>query len=624
MNSDPSESAQIEQRRRRARDAVWAAALFALDPAGLGGVLLRGPSGPVRDAWCALMEDLADPETPRRRVPIGASAERLAGGVDLAASLAAGRAVEAPGLIAEAVGGWLILPSAERRAVEDLAPILTALAEQRQVGVLAFDEAQGADDSHPPAALTERLSLWVDLQGLRPEDLAEAALTDEALAWEQLGAAEMSAARARMRETSCPEPVLTALVETAAALGVGSLRAAVAAARAARALTALMGPAPGHSSDSAALAARLILAPRAVYAPAISDVDPIDASDHHETSPAADQGEDASRPPLDAGPDSPEQTSEETPSPHDLTDAALAELVLSAAAAALPPDMLTARAPDRGQRRGAASAGVAGARRRSLRRGRPLGSRPGDPRAGGRLDLVETLRAAVPWAEIRRRAACAEGRAVDPLRPPIRRADLRIKRFAQPSETLTIFAVDASGSAAFHRLAEAKGAVELLLSRAYARRDQVAVIAFRRRPSSNLPPAELLLPPTRALARAKRELAALPGGGATPLADGLQAAADLAETALRRNVAPTLAILTDGRANIALDGRADRRQATEDALAAARRLAAMDLRACVIDTSPRPRDDARALALAMAARYEPLPYSCAEALTDAVRTARAP
>ncbi|WP_128566586.1 VWA domain-containing protein, partial [Methylobacterium crusticola] len=158
-------------------------------------------------------------------------------------------------------------------------------------------------------------------------------------------------------------------------------------------------------------------------------------------------------------------------------------------------------------------AGRAGAAALQARRGRPAGTRPGDPRTG-RIALVETLRAAAPWQRLRGR---------DEARPiRVEPGDIRIRRLVHRTETTTIFAVDASGSAALERLAEAKGAVELLLAQAYVRRDRVALVAFR---GSG---AELVLPPTRSLVRARRGLAGLPGGGGTPLAAGIAAAEALA------------------------------------------------------------------------------------------------
>ncbi|MBK3398352.1 VWA domain-containing protein, partial [Methylobacterium ajmalii] len=239
-------------------------------------------------------------------------------------------------------------------------------------------------------------------------------------------------------------------------------------------------------------------------------------------------------------------------------------------------------------------------------RGRPVGARPGDPRRG-RLALIETLRAAAPWQRLRR----GDGEA----RLRITADDLRIRRLVQRRETTTIFAVDASGSAALERLAEAKGAVEQLLAECYVRRDRVALVAFRGRG------ADLLLVPTRSLVRAKRALAALPGGGGTPLACGIEAAARLAATERRGGRSPVVLLLTDGRANIDRAGRPGRVQAGADALAAARALAAEGTRALVIDTAARPQDSARALAAAMRARYLALPQADAARLARAVREA---
>ena len=195
----------------------------------------------------------------------------------------------------------------------------------------------------------------------------------------------------------------------------------------------------------------------------------------------------------------------------------------------------------------------------------------------------------------------------------VRKEDFHVTRFRQLGQTTTVFVVDASGSAALNRLAEAKGAVEMLLADCYVRRDSVAVLAFRGTR------AEILLPPTRSLVRAKRSLAGLPGGGGTPLAAGIDAAAALAAQIRRKGETPIIVLLTDGKANIGRDGRPGRGPAGAEALSAAAQLRVANISTLLVDTSPQPQAGARALAQTMGAHYLALPYAAAQVLQQAVR-----
>jgi magnesium chelatase subunit D len=305
----------------------------------------------------------------------------------------------------------------------------------------------------------------------------------------------------------------------------------------------------------------------------------------------------------------------------------LEELVLQAAQAAIPPGLLAALQFGQTQRVQAGASNGSGAQQNSKARGRPLGARRGDLGAGVRLHVVETLRAAAPWQALRKRETAllrqnsADAADATPLGHPrrieVRREDFHVSRFKQRRETTTIFVVDASGSAALHRLAEAKGAVELLLADCYVRRDRVAMLAFRGKG------AELMLPPTRSLVRAKRSLAGMPGGGGTPLAAGVDAALALALASVRRGETPILVLLTDGRANIARDGSPGRERAGADALAAARTVRAAGLTALLLDTSPHPQTVAERLAAEMGAAYLPLPHAGAGTVNRAIRLASA-
>ena len=88
-----------------AADAAIVAALFAVDPVGTGGVCLRSLAHPLRDRWISLVRQWLPAGAPMRRIPCGIPDDRLLGGLDLAATLRAGRPVAERGVLAEANGG---------------------------------------------------------------------------------------------------------------------------------------------------------------------------------------------------------------------------------------------------------------------------------------------------------------------------------------------------------------------------------------------------------------------------------------------------------------------------------------------------------------------------------------
>ncbi|MFN3862741.1 MAG: magnesium chelatase subunit D [Erythrobacter sp.] len=549
-------------------DAVRAARLFLLAPRLFGGMVLRGAS-PAREALvAALGEHIA-----LRRVPGHVDDERLLGGIDLAASLAAGAPVRQRGLIAEASGGALLAGMAERMDAGIAGRLAQALDDGSAALVLCDDAVEPGEG--PPASLSERLAFRCDLSPSRRWQGVELAPASGTLA----GVAPLDAA------------AMTALAATAESLGVESLRALIFAGEAARALAALDGRSAAGESDLAG-AVRLVIAPRATRLP------PEDADQ-----PPAPQDEPP--PPPDGTRDHQQDCEQQQPD--------LSEILVEVAKAAIPADLLAQLAQGKAPRHSNTSG--TGHRRKAATRGKPLGARPGMPgRGGAKLALIDSLRAAVPWQPVRRREQGADAKA------PIimHKQDLRIRRFEERSQRLTIFAVDASGSAAAARLAEAKGAVELMLAQAYVTRSEVALVAFRGET------AELLLPPTRSLTRARRSLCELPGGGGTPLAMGLNAARECAEAAIARGRSAALVILTDGRANIAADGSPSRVQAREDAEAAARAIHARGIDALVVDISARPGPEGAALAAAMGGRFLALPRADARTLQAAISAVQAP
>jgi len=539
-------------------------ALLAVDPAGLKGLWLRARAGPLRDLVTAALHAVP---LPQRRLHPGIGDEALFGGLDLAATLAGAAPVRARGVLANPAA--LVLAMAER-SPPGLAARLGAALDQPAHTLIALDE--GIEDEALPAGLADRLALFLDLDGIAWAD-ARPPVQDADL---------LTAARAGLPDVQTPDNAAETLARVAASLGIASLRAPTLALAAARAAAAFAGR-NRVTDDDLRLACDLVYAHRAL--PAAGDV-------------PADAPSDDPPPPPDAPPDAP---GEDQPLPDGLPE----DMLIEATRAALPADLLARLAAGRAAQVAKGATGT-GAAKAGNRRGRPLPSRAGRLGSGQRIDLVATLRAAAPWQPLRRAQMASD--AVLLVRP----SDIRLKRFVEMSDRVLIFAVDASGSAAMARLGEAKGAVELLLAQAYARRDHVALLAFRGRA------AELILPPTRSLVQTKRRLAGLPGGGATPLPMGLQMALEVARQARARGMTPTIALMTDGRGNIALDGSADRALAEMDSLRLARAIRAAGLPALVIDTANRPQAALQTLAVALDAPYIALPRANAKRLSMAL------
>lgn len=516
-----------------------------------------------------LLAGLSSMPLPVIRLHPAIEREALDGGVDLAATLGSGRLVMREGLLARPA--ILVLTMAERCG-PGLAARLAQLLDGGNHALIALDEGAEASEGLP-ATLSDRLAFFADLDGVAWGDTASLApfgqpASDTAL---------------------LPPDALEALTRAAAAAGIDSLRAPRFAANAARAAARIA----GHDTvadDDLRLAAELTLAHRATVTLAEDEDDP------------------PPPPPPEDEEDTPEQRQEQE------QDLALPEdILLDAIRGALPADLLARLAAGRAARMAKGATGT-GSVKRGNRRGRPLPSRPGKLDGSARIDLVATLRTAAPWQAMRRAATAGQRgdrRGLLELRPD----DIRLKQSQEKSDRVLIFTVDASGSSALARLAEAKGAVEILLAQAYARRDHVALVAFRGAR------AELLLPPTRSLVQTKRRLAALPGGGATPMASGLAAAMELGLQARARGMTPTVALLTDGRPNIDRDGNPGRVKAEADTEAMARLIRAHGLPALVVDTGNRPTPWLQNLARMMEATFLPLPRAEAHRLSAALSAA---
>jgi magnesium chelatase subunit D len=582
--------------------ALLAATCVAIAPSEMAGVRLCAFAGPVRDRWINFYSNLAQnlQSVAVRKIPCSIESERLLGGIDIAATLAAGRPIKQSGVLTQARGGTLLISMAERLPAASAMQISQALDEQL-FAVIAIDEAS-PDDAQLATALRDRLSIEIDLNDIAFNTLPA---NDDLLA-SSVSRNDAQEVLRKFNTLSLSSEQLEAIYATSVALGINSIRAEISTAKLARMHAALFAL-DAVDPESLLFAVKWVLAPRATQIP--SQVNDNHVNDDQEAAQKQPEKNESASPDNTANETSTDNTNSDTSDA--LSDAQvseLAEVVLKAAITSLPPNLLASLKLGAGKQK--ASAGTSGDVHKGATRGRGTGSFRQKPQSNSRIHLLHTLRAAIPWQTLRRNDAKENKRRVS-----IRKDDFRYQRIEQKTKSTIIFAIDASGSSALNRLAEAKGAIELLLAQCYVRRDQVAVIAFRGRL------APTILPPTRSLTRAKRSLSALPGGGGTPLAAALENSLQLALQVKKKGETPFVVMLTDGRANVGNTENCGRTQAQLDANNAAKAFVLNAVSAIVIDTSPQPHPLAKALAASMGAQYQPLPLADPNMITKVVTSA---
>jgi magnesium chelatase subunit D len=642
----------------RLREALLAC---AVDPL-IGGVLVRGERGTAKSTAVRALAPLlpavevvdgcgfgTDPrgsealscpdgphpvdaptwERPVRLVelPIGATADRLVGTLDLERALASGTHGFQPGLLAAAHRGILYVDEVNLLPDHLVDVMLDAAAMGRN-----HVERDGVSASHPARFLLvgtmnpeegELRPQLLDRFGLSVEVSASTDVCERAevvrrrlahdadpdrfggrFEGQQRSLAErIGDARERLDNVRLSERGLLLIVGTCARLGVDGMRADIVCARTATALAALH-RAEEVSDDDIRSAAMLALAHRRrrgpLEAPGLAPGELDEAMSQAAADGPGPEDEGPNDGPGGGSPAPGRAHPARSPARDQPENGASAEGMESpqrAGAAAAGTESL--------QRGGASGEGMESLQlpgasqspqRRAVARNRTAAPAPPTPPpllslvgaghgpAGRRsastsleghpIDARQAAATGSDLAPVATSRAAARRRSVSGG-PPLARADLHEHIRSGREGNLVVFCVDASGSmGARRRMASVKGAILGLLLDAYQRRDRIALVTFRGGGGA----AEIAVPPTASVERAAALLAALPTGGGTPLAAGLTRAAELIVTERRRSAERrSLAlVVTDGRASGGPPGR-------EAALRAAHTLAAAADRVVVFD-----------------------------------------
>ena len=594
-------------------DARLARAFGSLLPAPVSD-LTRSSVNPAGELACIGVVDL----------PLNITEDRLLGELDLERTIATGKRHISTGLLARANEQVLFANDINLLDSGVAAQVAQAIDSRRvrleREGIGAVQEADfrfvgvfNSNEGDPNPLLRSRVGLIVDSPDASSPaekavvvergfqfDIDPDGLAEEFESENTRLKREIEGARARLPRVRVSKTKMRQISHIAVRLGVEGNRADVFALKAARASAALAGR-NSVTEDDLVIAVQLVLAPRATTLP----YPPEKAKE--ETQPSQRDDTSQSRP------------TDIDHQDHDAIAGSLEDIVFKPIDTRVPNDLIPAEkkaSRHRDGKRFKSAASVRGQYVRSVTR----------PKRQTRVAIDATLRASAPHQQLRHLRS--EGiSSLDPesnklptraltRRVRIEPNDLRFKEFKHRAGILFILAVDASGSMALNRMAQAKGAVVRLLQHAYLHRDKVALLCFRGTTS------ELLLAPTRSVELAKRLVDAMPAGGGTPLAAGVMKAIELSRLARLRGTSQTMLVLfTDGRANVCLrGGLANAATIDEELLSLGALVGAEEILAVVVDTKSKfvSRGEGEALARKLGARYVYLPRADAGAVYDAI------